>query len=637
VKSATGFSQRPDSTLRIDTIILKQGQILKVQNRTYVVKKDTAIPIPSYIKYEIKPSRNERFYSKLAQRANKNRLTRELHNIIIAHHQNDGNYDTLKTNPSILPFVSYRERVIRHIKICRLDVFGPTVNDTSRAPVTWIGRTGNKLHIQTKERLIRNNLLFKEGARLKPVILSDNERLLRGLPYLEDAKIIVQPISELSDSVDILVIAKDVWANAFDIKINDMSSGTFQIWDRNILGFGHEIQNNILWDSREKHTTGYNGIYTIYNIGHSFFQGQLIYFDVFNTKSLGISVQRNFLTPNIKYAGGGSFFTTETQTKFKSDSLFSLLPLHFNTYDFWLGRSFLIRGNDLSKTRRNITIATRLINNNFFDRPEITENSYYNFQNKTLILSSISYTKMSFFKSNFIYNYGRTEDIPIGFETQLTAGFEKNEFFNRRYGALLIAGSSLLWNLGYVYSAINLSGFYNFAYHENQGIFKANLHYFSPIILIEKFRLRQFIYFDYTRGINRFQNEFLSINNSSEGIAGYTNDSIRGNQRLNIHCETVCFTPFKPLDFHFVIFAFADVSWIGKQTENIFERSPYSGLGLGIRIRNERLVFNTIQIRFTFYPNIPKGSLIHRVEASGESILNLPSFQPNAPSLVPYQ
>jgi len=353
----------------MDSIFLEQGHILKIPGRVYIVKKDTVAQIPINLKYEIKPGQDENFYNRLAQRANKNRLTRGLHNIIIARPKDDSNFDSLKTSLSILPYVHFRDRPIRKIIITRLNVFGPAVNDTNRTARTWIGRTGNKIHIQTKTRLIRNNLLFKEGDRLKPVVLSDNERILRALPYLEDASIIVEPVSELNDSVDVHVITKDVWSIAFDLKINDVNSGIFEGWDHNILGFGQQIQNNILWDSNKKNSTGYYGIYSINNIGRSFFQGSLSYYNAFNVFYYGLSLQRAFLTPNIKYAGGISLLHTETQTNFKQDTIFALTPLHYDTYDVWAGRSFLLRGNDLSKIRRNITFSVRATDNIFYDRP----------------------------------------------------------------------------------------------------------------------------------------------------------------------------------------------------------------------------------------------------------------------------
>ncbi len=633
MNSPTNFGQDLNSRPIRDTVVLKGGEIPSIQNHTYVISKDTASPIRPNIKNEIKSSRSERFYKGLAQGANKNFLTRGLHNVIIAKQKNDGNSDTLKTSLSVLPFVSYSERIIRHITFRQLDVFGPSINDTNRRARNWIERTANKLHFRSKSYLIRNNLLFKEGNRLDPIELSDNERLLRTLPYIEDARIIVKTLGELNDSIDILVLTKDVWSNAFDLKINNVYSGIFQLWDRNIFGFGHEIQNNFLWDSRKNPSSGYNGIYTINNIAGTFIKSEINYETAFNTKTVGVNLERRFFTPNVKYAGGITLANTKTQTIVKKDSL---APLRFNSYDVWVGRSFLIRKNELTKTRRNITITARVMNNYFYERPRITENSYYNFQNKTLFLGSIAYTKQSFFKSNFIYNFGRTEDIPVGGIAELTVGLEKNEFFNRRYAGLGFSASNFIWNLGYLYASLNVSSFFVHDYHDEQGIFQGNLDYFSPLLLAGRFHLRQFVNFDLTHGINRFTNEFLTINNS-QGITGLINDSLTGNTRLNMHLEMVCFTPWYVFDFRFVVFGFGDFSWIEKQPEYLLDKFPYTGIGLGIRIRNERLVFNTIQIRFSFYPNIAFGSKTKALELSGEPVLNLPSFLPKAPQLDPYQ
>ena len=49
-----------------------------------------------------------------------------------------------------------------------------------------------------------------------------------------------------------------------------------------------------------------------------------------------------------------------------------------------------------------------------------------------------------FYKTNLIYSYGRTEDIPCGVLVNLTAGKEINEYKERFYtGINLSAGHSL--------------------------------------------------------------------------------------------------------------------------------------------------------------------------------------------------
>jgi hypothetical protein len=275
--------------------------------------------------------------------------------------------------------------------------------------------------------------------------------------------------------------------------------------------------------------------------------------------------------------------------------------------------------------------------NQFFERPNITETSYYSLQNKTLLLGSASYSNHSYFKSNFIYNFGRTEDIPIGSEFSITLGKEINEFANRFYAATNVSIGTFIGNIGYFYSSINFGSFFLKNGKLEQGVITSQLQYFSPLILIKRYKFRQFMNFNLTSGINRFSKEYLTINDNSGGISGFINDSLYGVKRINLHWETVCFTPWEFYDFRCVFFLFADHSWLAKNQEKLLSRLPYTGFGFGIRIRNERLVFNTIQIGITIYPNIPSGSKTRIIQISGEPLLHSPNFLPQSPGLIPYQ
>jgi hypothetical protein len=618
----------------MDTVFLKKGQVFITSNKAYPINIDTVIIIPSNIKYEISPSRADNFFDRLSKGAEKRRWTRELHNIILHPYSNNKENDSLKTRGSTEPYIPYSGWYIRNIKIRQLDVFGPTIDDTSRIAKTWLERRGNMLHVQSKQYLIKNNLLFSANGAIDPVKLADNERILRALPYIEDARIIVMPVCEATDSADILVIVKDVWAKAFNIKVNDVNSGSFEMWDKNLFGFGHEIQNDILWNTQEHPSTGYSGQYTIPNISGSFISCELSYYNSFHKESFGVDLERKFFTPNIKYAGGISAVHTQTHILFKTDTI-SYIPLGYNNYDFWAGRSFPLRSTMMSKVRHNFTITARISRDDYLDRPNITRKSYYNYQNKTLLLSSLSYTVHSYFKSNFIYNFGRTEDIPIGSGIEVTLGREFNEFANRSYAACKLSIGQFLCDWGYLYYTFRTGSFFAKKWDREQAVINTKLNYFSPLCVIKKYRFRQFFNIEYTAGYNRFQNEYLLISEDA-GITGLFNDSTRGNKRLNVHWETDCFTPWGFYDFHFVLFLFADHSWLVK-SGCIFNSRPYTGIGLGLRIRNERLVFNTIQFRFAIYPVIPPDSRVDNFRISGETVLNQQDFLTQAPEIVSFQ
>ena len=625
------YSQESYQILKLDTIQLKKGYILTINNRSYISRKDTALLIPSGFSYKIHKSREEEFIEQIDSSAQYSRLTRELRNMLLVKRKPQVSIDDKSNEKSELSFVEYKNKIIRTVIFKQLDVFGPSLNDTTALPAGWIERTGNKMHIKTRPYLLKNNLLIKKGDLLDPIKLADNERVLREEPYIQDAKILIKKSGQNSDSVDVIIIIKDVWSKAFGFQIDKLYSGNFEFWDRNILGFGNENQNTIYWNSKENPSFGYEGMYGIPNIGGSFIRGKGYYLDKFDLKTYGVSFDRSFYTPNIKYAGGASFFKTSRIDGFNYQDTSIIAPVDFSTGDFWCGRSFSLKSdNQLIPSRRNLTFTIRVTNTYLFSRPQVTENEFYKYQNKTLYLSSITFTKQNFFKSNLIYNYGRTEDIPYGIEAQLYAGYEINEFQNRYYLGTKIAKGIYNDKWGYFYLSAACGGFIR-TNNLNQGFITAKLNHFTPLYRYKKFKFRHFVDANYTNGINRNNDEYLTIN-EKYGLSGFLNDSIRGNQRLNINLETVCFSPWYFYNFRFVFFASAEFSWLS-DNKNIFINPVHSGLSLGIRIRNERLVFNTLEIRFYLYPNKPNYSRTNSIAISGEQLLSPESFVTRAPEI----
>ncbi|MDP4225819.1 MAG: hypothetical protein Q8910_05510, partial [Bacteroidota bacterium] len=104
-------------------------------------------------------------YEKLQSLANQRRLTRELSNIIIVPVKKK-NPDTLLTQQSEEPFMNYSGKIIRKIKLQKIDVFGPTVYDTTLRASSWVERTANNVHRNTNDQIIRKNLLLKSGQKV---------------------------------------------------------------------------------------------------------------------------------------------------------------------------------------------------------------------------------------------------------------------------------------------------------------------------------------------------------------------------------------------------------------------------------------------------------------------------------------
>jgi outer membrane protein assembly factor BamA len=73
--------------------------------------------------------------------------------------------------------------------------------------LSWVYRLGNKLHIRTREEVIRRELLFASGEPLSPEALEQTERNLRSLAFLRDAK--VETHERENGTVDIRVVTFD--------------------------------------------------------------------------------------------------------------------------------------------------------------------------------------------------------------------------------------------------------------------------------------------------------------------------------------------------------------------------------------------------------------------------------------------
>jgi hypothetical protein len=355
----------------------------------------------------------------------------------------------------------------------------------------------------------------------------------------------------------------------------------------------------------------------------------LFYADGLGDKTYGLRLDRRFVSSETKYAGGISIqrmYTTEDL-----DSLTIPEPFKYNLQDYWLGRSFLLNRESVSR----IFLGIRYTNNNVFDRPFILPDSYYYLQKYRIFLGSVAFSRQKYYKTNLIYSYGRTEDLPYGGLVSLTAGIEKNEFKERYYSGISVSAGGTLKNLGYFYSSAGAATFLT-SKRTEQGVMLLRTVWFSNLFYLGSSRVRNFVKVDYTRGFGRYSDEYL-VFDRTDGFAGFRSDSARGEQRLSLSLESVVFKPGNSYGFRFAFFGFAEIGFLFGTNEFARDGEALSSIGLGLRIRNDNLVFNTLQIRLGYFPNLPPYSKTNYFLLSGEKLLKPDNFDPGAPSLLPYR
>jgi hypothetical protein len=564
------------------------------------------------------------FYDSLKVKAERRKLTSLLYDMIVVAPAPPGNARERMT--STTAYEAYRGRIIRNREIIRLNAFGEDIDDPQGGDPTRAERFMNSTYTKTRRFVISQHLLFRQGDSVSPLVLSDNERLLRELPFIDDARITILPVD--STQADIAVIVREKYPIGLDLRFDDLKSGIVSINTGNFAGLGHELEIKVPFDYREYKAPGIGLTYSVRNIARSFSDLKLEFSDGLGTTRLGAIYKRGFVTSDTKYAWSASLIFTGTNEDL--DTLISPVPLKFTWQDYWAARSFMLDRKSVTR----LIVTGRYVHNNVFSRPEIDDFSYYRLQRYQNVTGSLAVTSQRFINTSLIYSYGRTEDIPYGYMAELIAGREKNEFKWRTYTGVTLSYGNFFSRIGYLYAGAGVSAFYNQEKTE-QGMVQAVVRYFTPLATAGRSRLRTFINLNYTRGFNRYADEYLYFRNDGL-IRGFRNDSVMGVTRLALSLEPVLFLPQPLIGFRFAIFAFADAGVLAREGFLNGEYNTVTALGAGVRIRNDQLVMNTLQIRLTWYPNSPPWSVSSTITADGLVRLKPPRFEPGPPGVVPF-
>ena len=596
-----------------------------------------APPVPDSILARDR-ARDSVMYTNLKKRMEKRGVTRELYNFLFRDVYNSRADEEVKTLDEH-PFLPFEGRIIRHIVIRRLDVFGTTVYDTLRKPGSWLERVGNRLHTDTRESVIRNSfLLFKENDKVDPELLRNNERLLRSSNIFHDARIIVIPYERDPRIVDVLILTQDVWSLLPDGGVGGLDNFQLTLEQRNFLGRAHSFSNTIRFDGKDPYQRfEFQSIYRVPYIKRTFITGEAGFQWLRYIKGSYVSAYRPFLTPESKWAGnailGYQALRNQVFLNPNTDTV-TIIPVNYAYGDIWIGRAFklnFLKGlSDDFRLRSRLILALRSTAYHFTRRPEVTLDTNQLYTNSRSALFSVGFTNRDYKRDLLVYGYGRTEDVPVGYLAQLVTGIETAEFGGRNYVSLKVArGAYFRKRAGYLYSLLNFGGYFRHGNVE-QGVLNLEANYFSPLMTWGRSSFRQFVNFRYTTGINRFDYEYINVSNQN-GLLGISTDLLRGTHRLTAGFETVFFSPFNILGFRVAMFALANFALLNDSNNSLFNSPVYQGYGLGFRLRNENLTFNTIQIRLSYYPNIPGNFHPYRVEVSGETPLRFNDFNFDRP------
>lgn len=133
----------------------------------------------------------------------------------------------------------------------------------------------NKLHVLSKDWIIRRHLLLREGDRYVQVLMDETARNMRAQMPLQVSLIVILPLkTEDPDVVDLLMITKDIWSLrlSFDTAVTTggLENLLFVPQETNFLGLHHTAQTRF---QLRPQSYSFGVGYKVPRFGHSWIGG----------------------------------------------------------------------------------------------------------------------------------------------------------------------------------------------------------------------------------------------------------------------------------------------------------------------------------------------------------------------------
>ena len=474
-------------------------------------------------------------------------------------------------------------------------------------------KIGNKLQSNSKKRAIRENIFFKEWDVFDPSIIAYNEKWLRDLSYIQDAKIMAMVTPYDTNQVDIIVVTKDLFSYGGEVLINNKDAYAAKLNNINFLGTGNSIQiiQNFENQRSPKSGWGYDfglsnilGTFISVNAGINQFGNNLVNNDL-SAKKNYISVQRPILHPNSKWLGGMEYLETVNENVFpgKWDSIFDQqLNYNLKHKDVWVGYQLTKNKKQTSINQYRQFIQYRHLENNFKERPiDYLLQLDRNYQNLKANFLSYTLVRQSVYRTRYLYGLGRYEDLPIGQSLTWTTGQYKIEQDRSAYLGFKFEQHKLSKKENYTHIIANIASSYI-----NQSLqdirFLSSLEQFSKLKYLNNgFGYRQIINLSFTQTLRNKYNESLRMN-SIYGIPQLNKEQIKGGTRISSNWETVFYNNRALWGFKSAPFVFGNITYIRTMGDPIQKGDIYTAIGSGLRVRNENLVFGTIELKGCYFP-----------------------------------
>lgn len=515
------------------------------------------------------------------------------------------------------PFLAFKGKIIRSITIAPTG-FNRIIHDTLGVKKSFASHLADFFHRNTLPDVIRKNLFFREGDKVRPLLLSDNEHFLRSLPFLRDALIVLQSDSLAPGTTDVIIITRDIFSLGGSVQISSQNRAQIRVKDENFFGTGNRLDFSTLLDKDRDPFFASGASFTARNIGGSFITlsaGFNAFNAAFNSgrkeeHELYIALDKPLVSRYTPWTGGAAVSFHETSNSYIGDSLYyNDFKYRFLTTDIWCGYNIGYRNKKQKDSEHRLRhfVAARSFYSDFYILPERFKTVYnYSYADLNGLLLSYTLYRQNFYRANFIYGFGLNEDLPEGLSATVIGGYTNKQGIKRGYYGAEFEGTHVSRSGAFTDYTLRTGSFVSGKKWQDADVL-ADITRFTRLNRFGKrWSNRNFMTINFTRQFNTILNEPLMLE-SSFGLPYFRNSADVADERATARFESVFYNTNTLLGFRFAPFLFTDASLLRPLDQPLSQTKGYTAIGGGFRTRNENLVFGTIELRGYYFPRVYPG------------------------------
>jgi hypothetical protein len=465
---------------------------------------------------------------------------------------------------------SYKHQ-IDTIVIERHNVF----DESNPQELSWIGQIINSLHIKTKEQIVRSELLFHSGEPLDTQLIEESERNLRAMGIVGDVHIRIDTTAD--GKTYATVETHDKWTLSLYTSFKqDGGNRIFSIGidESNFLGYAQGFTMHLNHNSEYADPYGLELRYYHRNFikDHVSLQLQLKNSDDYHIQI--ISLARSFYSDEVVWAGG--FYADRGSVKrrqYNNGTEIASEDISQYTLSGWAATSL----GDEYKIRPGIGLIHK--------NASSPDSSMRITDHLTMPLFSIQFLNRSWIKEYFLDNFGRIEDVPIGYSSSFFCGTNLNRDHPSNaefYGGIQALAAWTVPDILYFSPSFFATKYFQI----NGGTVSTvrwNLHGYSASFGMHRLVING-------QGVigSNWSPGMQVLLGSTTGLRGYHANQITGQRSLLINIEDRLCLNFDWWIFRFGSVVFFDSGTAWQQGQSFSDQRMHSSVGFGLRIENTK-------------------------------------------------